>query len=335
MKRFITTLLIITTISVLGTSCGSTNDANTESNAETEINTTTETETEVEKETETENTGINIVDSTGSEIAFEVAPESVITLGSSLTEVWLLAGGTLVGTTSDSFDREIGLNDGAANVGTYKEPNLEQILQLNPDLVVMSPDISGQRDIEQTLRDANITVMFSTLDSFEDYLVTLNNFTSLNNRQDLYETNGVAVQREIEENISKTSDLETKTGLLLRTSTSMLKALPSDNFAVKILEDMGITNIATNNEAILDDISIEAILKEDPYYIFLVVMGNDEEESMAKINSYISENPAWETLTAVKEGRFIVLPKELFHNKPNNRWGEAYGYIYDIRESQE
>ncbi len=329
MKRFLTTLIIVTTLSGVVTSCGSTNDTNSDTNTEIEINTETETLTQ------TEDTEINIVDSIGNGIKFEESPKSVVTLGSSLTEVWLLAGGTLVGTTSDSFDREIGLNDGAENVGTYKEPNVEQILKLNPDLVVMSPDITGQRDIEQTLRDANITVMFGNLDSFEDYLTTLSNFTTLTDRRDLYETEGVAVQNQIDENIAKTSDLEPKTGLLLRTSTSMLKALPSDNFAVKILEDMGITNIAANNAAILDDISIEAILKEDPYYIFLVIMGSDEEESMAKINSYIAENPAWETLTAVKEGRFIVLPKELFHNKPNNRWGEAYGYIYDIRESQE
>ncbi len=335
MKRFLTTIMIITAISVLGTSCGGTNDTKTESNIETDANTTTETESKTETETETENTGVTVTDSLGNEIIFETAPENVVTLGSSLTEVWILAGGTLVGTTSDSFDREIGINEGATNVGTYKEPNVEQILQLNPELVVMSSSISGQRDIEQTLRDANIKVMFSDINSFEEYLSALNNFTTITGRQDLYETNGVAVQSQIEENVSKVSGLEQKTGLLLRTSTSMLKALPSDNFSVKILEDMGITNIATNNASILDDISIEAILKEDPYYIFLVIMGDNEDESMSQINSYIAENPAWETLTAVKEGRFIVLPKELFHNKPNNRWGEAYGYIYDIRESQE
>jgi len=32
----------------------------------------------------------------------------------------------------------------------------------------------------------------------------------------------------------------------------------------------------------------------------------------------------------VKEGRYIVLPKDLFHYKPNNRWGESYQYLGEI-----
>ncbi len=330
MKRFLITVLILSTMTFAASGCstneGTGNDVKNESVTEN----TSETE-----DKEVNEDVITITDSLGEEIIFEEEPKNVVTLGSSLTEIWLLAGGELVGTSSDSFEREVGLNEGTVDVGTYKEPNVEQILKLNPDLVVMSSNISGQRDIEQTLRDANIKVMYADVNSFEEYLVVLENFTTITNRQDLYETNGLAIQDEINEYIAKANELEPKTGLVLRTSTAMLKALPSDNFSVEIIEDMGIKNIATDNDMILDDINIEAILKEDPYYIFLVVMGNDEEASMEKINSYIAENPAWETLTAVKEDRFIVLPKDLFHYKPNNRWGEAYGYIYDIRTSKE
>ncbi len=329
MKRFLTTLLILTTMTFLGTSCGN------EENIATENATTNETSEPKGTDTPTATSEIKIVDSIGEEIVFEAAPKNVITLGSSLTEVWLLAGGDLVGTSSDAFEREIGLEGDEVDVGSYTEPNVEQILKLNPDLVVMSSNISGQRDIEQVLRDANIKVMFSDINSFDEYLTVLQNFTTINNTPELYETNGVTVQNQIDEAVIKASELEPKTGLILRTSTAMLKALPSDNFSVQIMEDMGISNIANSNTSILDDISIEAILKEDPYYIFLVIMGSDEEASMEKINQYIAENPAWETLSAVKKGRFIVLPKDLFHYKPNNRWGEAYEYIYDIRATQE
>jgi iron complex transport system substrate-binding protein len=41
-------------------------------------------------------------------------------------------------------------------------------------------------------------------------------------------------------------------------------------------------------------------------------------------------NPAWSTLTAVREGRFVVLDRDLFHLRPNGRWAEAYETIYEI-----
>lgn len=279
---------------------------------------------------------LSITDSLGNEIEFDSQPETVVTLGSSLTDVWQLAGGVVRGTSSDSFDRGLGLDENTVvNIGAYNEPNVESILALSPDLVIMSSNISGQREIEPTLKSANVNVMYADINSFDEYLEVLSNFTKINDTPELYEQNGVAIQAQIDDMIQKASEMGDKTGLILRTSTAMLKVLPSDNFAVQIMENMGIENIANNDDAILEDINIESILKEDPYYIFLVVMGNDEEASMEKINTYIEQNPAWNTLTAVKEDRFIILPKELFHNKPNNRWGEAYEYIYNIRQENE
>ena len=41
-------------------------------------------------------------------------------------------------------------------------------------------------------------------------------------------------------------------------------------------------------------------------------------------------NPAWAGLTAVANDHYVVLPKELFHYKPNARWGESYAYLAEI-----
>ena len=34
--------------------------------------------------------------------------------------------------------------------------------------------------------------------------------------------------------------------------------------------------------------------------------------------------------TAVQEGRVYVLPRDLFHYKPNARWAESYAYLYEL-----
>ena len=44
----------------------------------------------------------------------------------------------------------------------------------------------------------------------------------------------------------------------------------------------------------------------------------------------VESDPAWSSLTAVKEGRYLFLPQELFHYKPNERWDESYEYLAKI-----
>ncbi len=278
---------------------------------------------------------VTIIDSIGEEVTFNTVPKNVVVIGSSLTDIWLLAGGEITGTSSDSFTRIENLSEDILNIGTYKEPNIEKILKLKPDLVILSPNIVEQRNLEEILKSSNIKVVFADINNFNDYLKVLETFTYITKNADYYSKNGLDVLNKIEKYIESSKDMEHKNALVVRTSTAMLKPLQKDNFAIDIITDMGISNITDKNNIISENLSIEEILKEDPYYIFLIIMGSNEEASMSKINTYILENPAWSTLTAVKEDRFIILPRELFHYKPNEKWGEAYEFIYNTREKQE
>ena len=42
------------------------------------------------------------------------------------------------------------------------------------------------------------------------------------------------------------------------------------------------------------------------------------------------KDPAWQSLTAVQEGRYYVMDPSLYNMKPNARWGEAYEILADI-----
>ena len=41
------------------------------------------------------------------------------------------------------------------------------------------------------------------------------------------------------------------------------------------------------------------------------------------LNETLTGNPAWAGLSAVQEGRVHIMEKQLYHFKPNARWGEA------------
>ena len=72
----------------------------------------------------------------------------------------------------------------------------------------------------------------------------------------------------------------------------------------------------------------EEILIQDPHYIFISTMG-DEQSARNNMNSILKKEE-WQTLSAVKNGNVYFLPKELFQFKPNARWAEAYEYLAEI-----
>ena len=83
----------------------------------------------------------------------------------------------------------------------------------------------------------------------------------------------------------------------------------------------------------LENVSIEHILEQEPDYIFIVQIGDDAEGTKAFIENLFKEQPAWQSLTAVKEGRMIYLDKKLYNLKPNDRWAESYEGLEDIFSS--
>ena len=97
-----------------------------------------------------------------------------------------------------------------------------------------------------------------------------------------------------------------------------------------MLADLGCVNIADSDKSLLDDLSLEAIVAEDPDYIFVTTQGNDTEAAMKNFNKLVSDNPVWSSLRAVKESRYYVLDKKLYNLKPNAQWGKAYKQLADI-----
>ncbi len=336
MKKFLS--LILATTIVLTTACSS------EESVVTPIQNENKTASDVQSEEKIEEPKVSkavengeavvVEDSSGNVYEIGVRPQNVVVLGSTITDAWLLSGGNLIGTSSDSF--KLGIDkETVQDLGNYNAPNLEAIVALKPDLVIMSTNIVEQLALVEPLTQAGINIFFADINAYDEYLTTLKNFTDINQTPEAFEEYGRKVEDVIAKNVELASKKERTTALVLKSSKFILVPLDFDNFASKILYDMGIDNIADSNDAIFKDIDIDEIAKANPYYIFVVVAGNEEEEGMIKMEEYIAENPKWNELTAVKEGRFNVIPSDLFYNKPNRRWGEAYEYIYKIREKKE
>ena len=274
---------------------------------------------------------VSITDSNGSQIALNTHSPRVVAAYGSFAEAWLLAGGELVGVTQDAVeDRDLGLPEDIAVVGTVKEPNAEEIIALEPDLVLLAQDIAAQADIRALLENAGLRCATFQVDTFEDYAFMMGEFCRITGREDLYEENVEKPREQIEE----ARDTAAQAGarphvLLIRAFSTGIKAKTDDELAGAILKDLGAHNIADDHPSMLEDLSLEEVIQADPDYIFVTTMG-DEQKALDYLNGLIQENPAWSGLSAVKGGRYVVLPKDLFHYKPNHRWGESYQYLGEI-----
>ena len=274
---------------------------------------------------------VSITDSNGSQITLDTSAPRVVAAYGSFAEAWLLAGGELCGVTQDALEqRDLGLPEDIAVVGTVKEPNAEEIIALEPDLVLLASDITAQAEIRDVLENAGLACAFFQVDTFADYAFMMEQLCAITGREDLYEENVTQVGQQIEEAQANAALSSTRPNvLLIRAFSTGIKAKTDDELAGAILKDLGAHNIADDHPSMLEDLSLEEVIAADPDYIFVTTMG-DEQKALDYLNGLIQQNPAWSELSAVKEDRYIVLPKDLFHYKPNNRWGESYQYLGEI-----
>ena len=119
--------------------------------------------------------------------------------------------------------------------------------------------------------------------------------------------------------------------LYIRATGSSCKVKNSEGTVLgEMLAALDCENIADRDGALLEQLSMEAIIRDDPEYIFVVLQSADPADAQAVLESTLLSNPAWSTLTAVKEGRYYVMDQTLYNLKPDARWGEAYEQLADI-----
>ena len=252
------------------------------------------------------------------------ADSRVVALSRSLGELWLLAGGKLVGVTEDGLNLE-GVTAETASVGRILAPSAEAIIALNPDLVLVAPDISAQRELQTTLEAAGIRCQAVDINKFSDYATAMKQYTEATGRSDLYESKVAAVEKKIDTiKAELPKEIHGKSFLVIRASAAKTRVLKSDHFVVAMLEDLGLTNAAP--ESLLEQLSMEGIVEANPDYLFVVLQG-DTAEAEAAFQELIAAQPAYQELKAVKTAQVYTLPKEFFQYKPNARWDEAYALL--------
>lgn len=279
---------------------------------------------------------VTFTDDLGNEVTVD-NPQRVVACMGSFANAWELAGGTLVGVSDDALQAAgwtIASPD-VATVGDFAAVNLEAIIALDPDFVIMTSGTGGrggdssQADLRDALVGSGIPVAYFQVTTFDDYLRLMRTFTDITGREDLYEQNAAAVEQAIDDIVAQVPAENPPTALVLTTFSGGTRVQAPETQTGAMLADLGVNNLAGENRSLLKDFSLEAVIEMDPDFIFVIPMGDDAEAAMRNLEEATAANPAWSSLSAVQNGRYITLDPTLYLSKPNARWSDAYQGLFD------
>lgn len=276
---------------------------------------------------------VTFTDSLGRSVTVE-NPEKVAVLNSSLADAWVSAGGKALVTIEEAVERGFADEDAEIVANSSGMRIDHELLYLSsPDFIIGSADLSSHVEVARKFSSLGIPVALFRMESYEEFLSVFDIFTDITGRKDIYKKEKARMDGKISSLIEKSRELSAPEVLFIRSGSafsSFLAKTRENHFAAAILSDLGGVNIAERDKALVESISLEHVVKEDPDKI-LVVLHGTEEASRAFVLSVFS-SPVWKDLRAVRNNEFYILEKEYFHYKPCLRYAESYekmfSYLY-------
>ena len=281
----------------------------------------------------TETGVVQIVDDNQRTVTLKHVPQRMVVLSPSFLELVQALDGTVVGRAKTQIGRVPDFAKNADEVGYIFNINVEKIISLKPDLVVAYKGMH-ERYID-ILESNNIPVVVLSLKSYDDVkhsLVTLGKIMGK-------EENGRQAANKLDADIKSTVDKlpkDTRTVAILH-STNMGVTMEKDTSiagcCAKLLHLRNIISGPTKavagpmgSQPDMAPYSLENLVEQNPEIIFITSMG-EKADIENKLRSEAMDNPAWQSIKAVRNKQVFYLPDELFLLNPGLRYTEAVRYM--------
>ena len=251
-------------------------------------------------------------------------PQKIAVLSNSVLSMLYAVDGKAISrvSTTDALPPEI---EALPVLGQTANINMEQLLGLNPDLVL---GLENQhKKYESQLQSSKIPTVLINYDGIKDNVPLIKFLGALTNHED----KATALANTYESNVSKVKDAvkaqQPARVAVLRATGKGVTAETDVAITASMVKELGMTNVVTSHlDTTTTDktvpYSLETLAADNPDIIFVVTMGKEEEitKSMKKA---MTDNPAWANLKAVQNNRVVYLPSKLFLLNPGLQTPEA------------
>ena len=268
-----------------------------------------------------------ITDDNGRTVSFDKKPERIVVTSASFLEPLYAVGGEVVG-RPDSKSKIPEAAKSVTNIGRVYQIDAEKVLALTPDLVILNRGMNEK--LVETLAANHIKTLVIEMKSYEDVKREIGTFAMLTGET----AKGDELIRKMDADIEavRTSIPQEKKRVAIIHSTGQGLSVQLDgSIAGNIANILGWENTAAGMPALDKNpdaapYSMETLVAQNPDIIFVTSMG-EEAEIRASMEAMFAESPAWQSVSAVRDGRVYYLPQEMFLFSPGIEYPAAVKYM--------
>lgn len=262
---------------------------------------------------------MTVKDMLGKDVTIKAQPQRIVAASPSAIELLYAAGGKAVArTTTARTPAEVA---SLPDVGTAERPAYERIVAQTPDLVLADASLQAQFAPNFASSLAGIPVLFVGAQKYDDIPVSLRLIGKVINNPEKADAAAKAMEdakSQVKSSVSgKTAP---RTLILIGAPNDPFVAL-TDSFVGDLAGIAGAKNVAAGEPQSgplpgYTKLSLEKIVAADPEVILTITAGPPGGPSLA---DGIKGNPAYGTLSAVKNGRVHNLDVEVYLQSPSPR----------------
>lgn len=251
-------------------------------------------------------------------VTLEGAPQRVVALGDNALDAALSLEvqpvGTLASRGGDDVPEYLAAKAGdIALVGTVREPNLEAILMLQPDLILASTELPRALYDKLSLIAPTVVPEGS---SFQDWRRIYRTYAQALGKPDLADRRIAEIDARVAELRQRLPDGQQVS--VVRWNPQGPFVMSSQLFVGQLLDALGLNpnELATQTKRPHTDIlSLENLAKADADWIFLATLNPDGEKALEAAR----QQPAFTRLGAVKNDRVVSVDGQI--------WSSSSGYL--------
>lgn len=269
---------------------------------------------------------LQLTDAAGRQVALEKKPERVVSLSPSYLGMIEAVGGRIVGRAASRVGSIPDSMKDVPEIGFVYNINMENLVALKPDLVLAG---RNQHDKFVPLLESNkISVIEFDTRTYQEVKDALMVLGRIYGTVDKAQAECGALDKEVKAVTGKLPGEKKKVVIMHATASSVTVEGPR-SIAGCVSDLLGFENVAAaalKGNSDKTPYSMESLVGQDPEIIFITSMGKPDEIEN-RLRADFKNNPAWNSLRAVREGRVYVLPEQLFLLNPGLKYPEAVRYM--------
>ena len=269
---------------------------------------------------------LSLKDAAGRQVTLAQKPERIVSLSPSYLSMIEAVGGKIVGRATSKVGNVPESMKSVPEVGLVYNINMENLIALKPDLV-----LAGKNQHEKfvpLLESNKITVIELDAKTFDDVKNTVKILGDIYGTQDKAKVENDLLDKQVSEVTSKLPK-EKKRVVIMHATASAVTVEGTHSIAGCVSDLLGFENVAAaalKGKGDKTPYSMETLVEQNPEIIFITSMGKPDEIEN-RLRTDFKNNPAWNSLKAVQEGRVYVLPENLFLINPGLRYPQAVKYM--------